>query len=59
MTTIAIITSLFCLIFLVAALVLILADKLREVVKRSALDYVEVWSKYHEERIKLEQDERQ
>ena len=57
MTAIAIITAIFCLIFLVAALVIMLADRLREVVKQAAIDYLEVWFKYHKRRIELEKEQ--
>ena len=58
MTLIAIITSLFTLLFLVALLVIMLTDRLREVVKKCAMDYLEVWFKYHDQRLKIEQEER-
>ena len=56
MTIIAIITLTFCLIFLVAYLALMLADKTREVCNKWATDYVNIWSKYHKIRIEIQRE---
>lgn len=54
MTIVIAVSFVIGLVYLLTAGTLIIIDKLRMVSRQAALDWLEIWAKYHEKRIAFE-----